>query len=447
MRGDALPGKPSARSRARESAAGSRLWVEPAAQFSGSRGSGGAGGHSFRSGAPAASSGRRPHERRQPGGATLPVLLGVLTLATVVAATWIVIRHHARALPRAAAATVTAPAAEAGIPPWQLGAPVSRAVTLPGPGKSILIFGGLTVGGESAGGVYSLNPSSGRLRYIGNLASPLHDSAGGLLEGRYFIFGGRGAKSTSTVERFAASAPIGGASVVGRLPKPRSGGAVVVLGGIAYILGGYDGRTIDPTVLATSDGSTFRQVAVLPVPVRYPAAAAAGGKIFLFGGLGANGPVDSIQMVDPATGRAAIVGRLHSPLYAASAATTGKIIYLAGGEVPAGRGGTPHGSERISPVRATGGAPPSTGEAGSTQASPTGAIWAFQPETGKLFQAGSLAVPIAHSASVLLGDRIWLVGGETGNQPVATVQMITPNAAFGLAGEAGAGQRAPAAGS
>ncbi len=39
----------------------------------------------------------------------------------------------------------------------------------------------------------------------------------------------------------------------------------------------------------------------------------------------------------------------------------------------------------------------------------------------------------------MLGSRAWLVGGESGGTQLTTVQMITPNPAFGTAGEPGAG--------
>jgi hypothetical protein len=53
----------------------------------------------------------------------------------------------------------------------------------------------------------------------------------------------------------------------------------VTLGKFAYILGGYDGTNPIDSVLATPDGSSFTQVAKLPVPARYLAVAALSGSI------------------------------------------------------------------------------------------------------------------------------------------------------------------------
>jgi hypothetical protein len=58
----------------------------------------------------------------------------------------------------------------------------------------------------------------------------------------------------------------------------------VTAGSVAYVIGGYDGTSWDPEVLATGDGRHFRVAARLPAPVRYAAVAAAAGEIWVFGG-------------------------------------------------------------------------------------------------------------------------------------------------------------------
>ena len=51
--------------------------------------------------------------------------------------------------------------------------------------------------------------------------------------------------------------------------------------------------SVDPQVLATTDGQHFRVAARLPVPVRYAGTAAAGGMIWVFGGQTAGGATDA----------------------------------------------------------------------------------------------------------------------------------------------------------
>jgi hypothetical protein len=100
-------------------------------------------------------------------------------------------------------------------------------------------------------------------------------------------------------------------------------------------------------------------------------------------------------------------------LAAASAFTLGKQIYVAGG---------------VTQV---------TGADGNGPAVPD--IWAFDVRHSKMLRAGSLMVASSHTGAAVVGDRAWLVGGEDNGTATPSVQMVTPNAAFGTAGAPGAG--------
>ena len=352
---------------------------------------------------------RRAHWPRRPPAALL--VLGAVALTAAGCAVQPVKARPSLA-PRTPPSTapVQLPAAESGVLPWSLANPLSREVLLPGPGSGQLtILGGLEAGGGSASGVFTLNTATGALVRSGSLLGPLHDAAGAVLGGQPLVFGGGVVASSAAVQRLPAA--LGSATQVGTLAQPRSDAAAVVLGGTAYLIGGYDGSSLDPAVLATTNGSTFQTVAQLPVPVRYPAVAARGGMIWVFGGQTADGePTAAVQLVDPATGSARVVGSLPEPLTGASAATLGGVVYVTGGETSA-VGGT----------------------------APNGTIWALDPQSDRLLVAGQLRVPVSHSAIAVLGRRAWLVGGEGSRGPVAQVQMIIPNLRFGTAGVAGAG--------
>ena len=122
--------------------------------------------------------------------------------------------------------------------------------------------------------------------------------------------------------------------------------------------------------------------ATLPVPVRYPALAGLGSRIYVFGGLDANGrPSGAVQVVDPAGGTARVVGRLPRPLDGAAAGVLGGTIYLAGGRTAAG---------------------------------PTKAVYAFQPRGTSFLRAGSLRVAVAYAGAAVSDGRLWIVGGESG---------------------------------
>jgi hypothetical protein len=342
---------------------------------------------------------------------------------------------------RHAAASQHLAAAESGLLPWHLPAPLSREVVLPGRHGKLIVLGGLTTGGVSTAGVYSVGTRTGAARRISTLGVAVHDAAGAVSGGHALIFGGGSAASIATVQRLAMPGGNGGAAPgPARLPKARSDLAAVTVGTTTYLVGGYDGTRPDASVLATTDGRTFRNVAALRVPVRYPAVAALGGKIFVFGGLAVTGPrsgapVTTIQVVDPARHTCSVIGHLPAPLAGAAAVTLHGEVFVAGGDttVPqpriAGVGTTQYRARGARVGSETGGARTFTAST----------IWAFQPATGRLLPAGRLQVPVSHAAVTVSGSRAWIVGGESHGVLVAAVQMLRPNKAFGTAGALGAG--------
>ena len=313
--------------------------------------------------------------------------------------------HHA-------AAPAGTPAIESGLLPWQLAAPLSREVAVPGAaGGSVSVLGGLTTGNATTAGVVNLAVPAGTPTAAGALANPTHDAAGTILGGRVLVFGGGVLSSFSTVQAYPLTAAGASATgvVVGQLPQARSDAAAVTIGRTAYVVGGYDGTVADPQVLSTTDGSSFHSVGSLPVPVRYPAVAALGQMIYAFGGQqvsGAAGAVTAIQGIDTASGKIRVVGHLPQALLGASAVTLGGVIYVAGG---------------------------------STGPSDSGVIYAFDPVKGQVLVAGHLISPLSNAAVATVAGTAWLVGGESGSTPTAAVQMLKPNIKFGTAGAPGAG--------
>lgn len=314
-------------------------------------------------------------------------------------------RHHA-------ATSVGIPAIESGLLPWQLTAPLSREVAVPGAASgSVSVLGGLTAGSSTTARVVNLAVPSGTPTAAGALADPTHDAAGTTLGGRVLVFGGGVLNTFSTVQAYPVTAVGASATgtVIGQLPQPRSDAAAVTVGRTAYIVGGYDGKVADPTVLSTTNGSSFDPVGSLPVPVRYPAVAALGRMIYAFGGQQVNGnaaAVTAIQRIDTSSGKIQIVGHLPQALLGASAVTLNGVIYVAGG---------------------------------SSGPSDSGIIYAFDPVHNRALVAGHLIAPLSNAAVATVAGTAWLIGGESGSTPTATVQMLKPNSKFGTAGVAGAG--------
>jgi hypothetical protein len=240
---------------------------------------------------------------------------------------------------------------EAGVAPWQLPAPVSRpAVVTVGTGFAVL--GGLAPSQASVATTFTVNPTTGVSVAAGTLEAAVHDAAAVSLGSSTFVIGGGSPNTVANVQSISTS-PIGVAgaapaagTVAGQLPNPRSDLAIATLGSgrhaTAYVVGGYTGSTYLPSVLATTDGTHYTSVANLTVPVRYPAVIAQGGLIYVFGGQTASAgsattATDAVQVIDPATHHSSVVAHLPQPVYGASAFVINGTIYVAGGQVPAGR--------------------------------------------------------------------------------------------------------------
>jgi len=308
------------------------------------------------------------------------------------------------------------PAAEAGLLPWTLDQPLSREVVLPSVGTTVTVLGGLSSSQQTLGRVFTLDTATGGITTSGALAAGVHDAAGVRLGPSDLVLGGGSPNTVAGTQRFTT--PSGTGTAVGQLRRPRSDAVGVTIGRTGYVVGGYDGTNADPEVLATKDGATFSVVADLKVPVRYPAVAALDGKIYLFGGEAVEGAakgraVTAIQMVDPSSHAATVVGHMPSPVAGAAAFVLGGHLYVAGGT--SGAGG----------AVATG---PAVGD-----------IWAFDPTKAKVLRAGTLPAPVSFAGTTVVGSRAWIVGGENQGNVLSQVEMVTPNTRFGTAGAPGAG--------
>ena len=260
--------------------------------------------------------------------------------------------------------------------------------------------------GSSTSGVYALDPATGTVSAAGSLLAAVHDGAGATLGTSSFVFGGGSPDTVATVQaitipRVPTTGPASG-RLAGQLPQPRSDLAVATITSksragtstTAYLVGGYDGAKYLAAVLSTTDGVRFSTAATLPVPVRYPAAAALDGKVYAFGGQTAPGGTTTvtatadIQEIDPISRSAKVVGVLPQPLYGAAAFVIDRHIYVAGGQTAAGQTLTQ--------------------------------LYEFDPLTGKVRDAGLLPQAVAFAGYTTVGTGVsaigYLIGGEVTNQ-------------------------------
>jgi len=321
-----------------------------------------------------------------------------------------------------------------------MAAPLSREVVTAGSPGQLIVLGGLSASDTSTSRVYAVSTATGAVRRIGALPVAVHDAAVAVSGQRALVFGGGSSASVGTVQSFPLAGG-GTATDVGSLPAPRSDAQAATIGATTYIVGGFDGSKPDASVVATTNGQTYRTIATLPVPVRYAAVAALGGRIYAFGGEAITGPhagtpVNVIQVVDPARRTASIAGHLPEALAGAAAVTVDGELFVAGGKSPAATKPTPGlGTTQLT------GQPTSTAgtEGPSSPTRTVSTIWAYDPTTRRLLTAGRLQVPVSNSGVAADGSVAWIVGGESNGARVSSVQMIRPDRAFGNAGLPGAG--------
>lgn len=270
----------------------------------------------------------------------------------------------------------------------RLPAPLSRAVALAF-GSAILVCGGLASDGSTSGSIIRIELSSGRASIADALADPVHDAGGAVLNGSGFIFGGGATVPVSVVQQVGPGAA---ASVVGQLPSSRADLVSVVVDGELLVVGGGTPTRDDVSVLATTDGNTFRVVARLLVGVRYPAVAVESGVVYVIGGRTGVGDSAVIQAIDPRTGVVRIVGHLSHGLSHASAFVVGGVLFIAGGRT-----------------------------AGVAQ----DAVWRFDVARGTAAEIGRLPYRVSDMAAVVSGGNAYLIGGEESG-PVASIITVTP---------------------
>ena len=147
---------------------------------------------------------------------------------------------------------------------------------------------------------------------------------------------------------------------------------------------------------ATDNGTSFHVVAELPQPVRYPAVAALGTAVYVFGGLISGGEyngvfTNDVQRVDPATGAATVVGHLPFPLAHAMGSEMAGRLYVMGGSAPSWT---------------------------SRQ------VLAFDPANNRISLVALLPEPVTDAAVVTIGHATYLLGGISTSGPLASITVV-----------------------
>jgi hypothetical protein len=275
--------------------------------------------------------------------------------------------------------------------PWTLPRPSAREVAV-ADRQQLLILGGLDGNRQTIAEVLRVDPRSGAVTPAGALGIAVHDAAAAVVGGVPMVFGGGNSRETAAVQGFGPGAS---SRVEGQLPIPRSDLSAVTVGRRTFLIGGYDGSSIRATVISTVDGRKYELLGDLPVPVRYAAVAAIGTDVYVIGGSNGGGAVREVQVLDTKTGVVHIAGQLPQTLSDAVAATLGGHVYVFGG---------------------------------NWDGRPSAQVWQLDPGTASapgvtLTPVATLASTVTNAAIAVLGDRAYLVGGES-PAPVDTVSIL-----------------------
>jgi len=191
------------------------------------------------------------------------------------------------------------------------------------------------------------------------------------------------------------------------MPAPRTDGAVLQVGTKVMYIGGTDGTTAQSSVyvaqtVGTGNFDKWSDGPALPEPRADASVAYVSGSIYVLGGIDATGaPTDTVYVLTPdsVTGElgewkeGADALTLPEPRSGAATAITTDGLLLIGGRNADG------------PVATT----------WKSKLDTKGALGAWAPEA-------ALASPQADGTAMVVGDYVWLFGGNDANGPVGAVQ-------------------------
>ncbi|GEM_PF-42606 len=279
-----------------------------------------------------------------------------------------------------------------------LNSPVQNAAGAPAGAARVVLAAGLTAADTSRADIVSV--TGGRESVLGQLPAAIHDTAAVGIGGSVYLFGGGdGTKQLDQILRIDPGT--GTVRRVGSLPAPSSDQAAAAIGGTAYVVGGYTGTAWLRTIVAWAPGTAPHVVGQMPTALRYPAVAAAGGRIVIAGGTTPDGAATSlVQAFDPSTGKVSVVGHLPAATTHAAGGTLGDTAYVIGGR-------------------------------GTATGTPVARIVAVDPVGRRVHLAGALPAALSDSTAVSLNDHIVLAGGRGPAGTVATLTQLAPAASPG----------------
>lgn len=240
-------------------------------------------------------------------------------------------------------------------PPLPSGAKVLDAV-LPSPrhepavfsdGQAVFVAGGLDDKNTLLSEIVRFDPTTGTVTVLSEVLPTASYAAGvAWTETAAYLVGGL--DKSGALSRIVRYSPSEGVATVmtAQLPKAAYNVGAVWADGVIYIVGGVAGVHLPQILRYDPASDTITTVAAtLPVGVEEPAVFWDGAWVWVLGGkkdlAGTTGAAsDAIQVFDPSTGEAQVVGNLPYGVWGAPAFADGERFYLPGGSASTSSGYT-----------------------------------------------------------------------------------------------------------
>jgi Kelch motif/PQQ-like domain len=264
------------------------------------------------------------------------------------------------------------------------------------------------------------------------------------MRGGPLVLGGLDSSSASVSGVFQLDAASGQLQEAGALGGPLHDAAAVMLGDQVLVFGGGATTSSDAVQALPAPGGTIaagttaHQVGRLPTVRSDLSAVTVGGRAYVLGGYDGSEPIASVLETGDGSSFTQ-VATLPSPTRYMAVAAVKRRIYAFGGETA--NGGSSDAIQEVDPragtARVVGHLPQALSHAGAivlgdrvyvlggdVGGSPSDAIWRFDPGSGKVEPAGRLPVPVSGGATATVGSTAYLIGG-TGTGEAALPTIVT----------------------
>jgi YVTN family beta-propeller protein len=226
--------------------------------------------------------------------------------------------------------------------------------------------------------------------------------------------------------------------VTGSLAAPLQDPAAAVAGRRMILLGGLTAADTSSDGVVSASAAGGRTIGRLPSARHDTAAATIGRIVYLFGGGNGVAQLADILRVDPATGRATLVGHLPAASSDSSAAAIDGTAYVVGGytgsrwldTIVAWRPGSPahvvaHLPHTLRYAAVAASVNRLVIAGGSLEnGTASSAVLAFTPASGRIVQLGRLPAPTTHAAAAAVGGVVYIIGGRGATLGSATNRIV-----------------------